>query len=241
MRVLVIESGSSLAEGLRSLLEAEGFDVDPAQTNREVDLQIRHYVYDVVILEDQKPECNEWIQRWRQEGFLFPILVVTSSGRVQDRVHFLNIGADDCVQASCSPPEMVARIKALKRRGGTPKRLRIADLEMDSGKRRVVRAGRIIHLTPREFALLELLAQHDGQVVSRTQIRKTLFPNLQNYSNVVEVFISTLRNKIDKGFSQPLILTRRGEGYYLANVANQGLDPPAPGASPPSPCGEGVG
>ncbi len=188
--------------------------VDRAQTGLEADLQVRLYDYDVLILEDRFPGGSERIQRWRGQGLQVPILVVTSSPQEQDRIGYLNEGADDCVPASLAPAELVARIKALGRRG-LPKRLRIRDLEIDRTQRRVYRAGKDIALTPREFDLLELLAQHPGQVVSRAAIRQALFSNLHNYSNVVEVYISTLRHKIDKDFRPPLIQTRRGEGYFL--------------------------
>ncbi|HEV3238738.1 MAG TPA: response regulator transcription factor, partial [Gemmataceae bacterium] len=139
-------------------------------------------------------------------------------GMLEDRVRGLDIGADDYLTKPFELEELLARLRALIRRTHQAKDpvLRILDLEIDTAARTVKRAGQTIHLTPREYALLQFLAYHRGKVVSRTMIWEHLYDEYdENTSNVVDVYIRYLRNKIDKGFDPPLIITRWGEGYQL--------------------------
>jgi DNA-binding response OmpR family regulator len=158
------------------------------------------------------------LKEWRQHGINIHILVLTAKDAVDDKVTGLDLGADDYLTKPFQLEELMARLRALLRRSHQVKDplLRVFDLEIDTAARTVKRAGQVIHLTPREFALLQFLAFHRGKVVTRTMIWEHLYDEYdENTSNVVDVYIRYLRTKIDKGFDPPLILTRWGEGYML--------------------------
>jgi DNA-binding response OmpR family regulator len=158
------------------------------------------------------------LQKWRHEGIKTHVLVLTARGTTEDKVKGLDLGADDYITKGVALEELIARLRALIRRNHQVKDpvVRLFDLEIDTAARAVRRGGRTIHLTPREFALLEFLAFHRGKVVTRSMIWEHLYDEQdENTSNVVDVYIRYLRNKIDKGFEPPLIQTRWGEGYLL--------------------------
>ena len=220
MRVLLIEDYKPLVRALRQGLEEEGFAVDTAFDGEEGDFKVRSAEYDAVILDLMLPKVDglTLLQRWRRDGLTMHVLVLTARDGIDDKVRGLNLGADDYLTKPFELEELFARLRALIRRGHQVKDpvLRIHDLEIDTAGRVVKRAGQAIHLTPREFALLEFLAFHRGKVVSRTMIWDHLYDEQdENTSNVVDVYIRYLRNKIDKGFDLPLIQTRWGEGYLL--------------------------
>ena len=220
MRVLLIEDHKPLARVLRQGLEEEGFAVDTAFDGEEGDFKARSAEYDAVILDLMLPKIDglTLLQNWRRDGLKTHVLVLTARGAIEDKVRGLDLGADDYLTKPFELEELLARLRALIRRGHQVKDpvLRVLDLEIDSGSRTVKRAGRPIHLTPREYALLEFLAFHRGKVVSRTMIWEHLYDEQdESTSNVVDVYIRYLRNKIDKGFDPALILTRWGEGYLL--------------------------
>jgi DNA-binding response OmpR family regulator len=220
VRVLLIEDHKPLVRALKQGLEEEGFAVDSAYDGQEGDYKARSAEYDVIILDLMLPKEDglSLLQRWRREGVKTHILVLTARSSIEDKVRGLDLGADDYLTKPFELGELLARLRALVRRGHQVKDpiLRIHDLEIDTGARTVKRAGQPIHLTPREYALLQFLAFHQGRVVTRTKIWEHLYDEHdESTSNVVDVYIRYLRNKIDKGFDQPLILTRWGEGYLL--------------------------
>jgi DNA-binding response OmpR family regulator len=220
MRVLLIEDHKPLVRALKQGLEEEGFAVDSAEDGQEGDLKARTAEYDVIILDLMLPKEDglSLLQRWRRLGLKTHVLVLTARGSIEDKVKGLDLGADDYLTKPFELEELLARLRALIRRGHQVKDpvLRIHDLEIDTSGRVVKRGGQAIHLTPREYALLEFLAFHQGKVVTRSMIWEHLYDERdENTSNVVDVYIRYLRNKIDKGFDLPLILTRWGEGYLL--------------------------
>jgi DNA-binding response OmpR family regulator len=220
VRVLLIEDHKPLVRALKQGLEEEGFAVDTAHDGEEGDYKARTAEYDVIILDLMLPKEDglSLLQRWRRGGLTTHVLVLTARDSLDDKVRGLDLGADDYLTKPFELEELIARLRALIRRTHQVKDpiLRVFDLEIDTAARTVKRAGQPIHLTPREYALLEFLAFHRGRVVTRTMIWEHLYDEHdENTSNVVDVYIRYLRNKIDKGFDPPLILTRWGEGYLL--------------------------
>ncbi len=220
MRVLLIEDHKPLVRGLRKGLEEEGFAVDVAYDGEEGDFKAMTAEYDVIILDVMLPKMDglDLLQKWRREGLQTHVLMLTARGSIEDKVKGLDIGADDYLTKPFELEELFARLRALIRRTHQVKDpiLRIHDLEIDTASRSVKRGTQAIHLTPREYALLEFLAFHRGRVVTRTMIWEHLYDEQdESTSNVVDVYIRYLRNKIDKGFEPPLILTRWGEGYMM--------------------------
>ncbi|HEV3261212.1 MAG TPA: response regulator transcription factor [Gemmataceae bacterium] len=218
--MLLIEDHKPLVRALRQGLEEEGFAVDVAYDGEEGAYKARTADYDAIILDLMLPKEDglSLLRRWRTDGLTTHVLVLTARSSIEDKVRGLDLGADDYLTKPFQLEELLARLRALVRRGYQVKDplLRIYDLEIDTAAHTVKRAGQAIHLTPREYALLQFLAYHRGQVVSRSMIWEHLYDeDDENQSNVVDVYIRYLRNKIDKGFDPPLILTRWGEGYLL--------------------------
>jgi len=220
MRVLLIEDHKPLVRALKQGLAEEGFAVDVACDGEEGDYKAHGADYDVIILDLMLPKEDglSLLQRWRRDGLKTHVLVLTARSGIEDKVRGLDLGADDYLTKPFELTELLARIRALVRRGHQVKDpvLRVYDLEIDTATRMVRRGGRQIHLTPREYALLQFLAFHRGKVVTRSMIWEHLYDEYdENTSNVVDVYIRYLRNKVDKDFELPLILTRWGEGYLL--------------------------
>jgi len=165
-----------------------------------------------------KEDGSSLLQKWRRAGIGTHVLVLTARGSTEDKVKGLDLGADDYLTKPFQLEELLARLRALIRRSHQVKDpvVRVHDLEIDTASRTVKRGGKAIKLTPKEYQLLEFLAFHPGKVVSRSMIWEHLYDEHdENTSNVVDVYIRYLRNKIDHGFEPPLILTRWGEGYML--------------------------
>ncbi|MCD6384961.1 response regulator transcription factor [Candidatus Sumerlaeota bacterium] len=220
MRVLIIEDYPPLRKALIQGLKESGFSVDATGDGEEGLWYAESNPYDVIILDLMLPGMSGWeiLRSLRQQGRMMPVLILTARDAVDDRVKGLDLGADDYLVKPFAFEELLARVRALVRRGYQKKDplIRIADLEIDTARKIVKRGDNLISLTPREYALLEYLAFRQGEVVSRSDIWEHVYDfHSEASSNVVDVYIGYLRRKIDKGFKQKLIHTRRGMGYWL--------------------------
>ncbi|NPV52660.1 MAG: response regulator transcription factor [Firmicutes bacterium] len=220
MRVLVVEDEPKIASFVRQGLEEEGYAVDVAGDGESALDYAGSAQYDLLILDIMLPKRDgvSVCQELRKRGFKTPILMLTARDTVDDRVEGLDAGADDYLVKPFAFKELLARARALLRRPRevAPARLQVGDLILDTATRHAERGGRVIDLTLREYALLELLMRHKGQVLSRTQIAEHVW-NFDFYSesNIVDVYIRYLRLKIDADFEKKLIQTVRGVGYKI--------------------------
>src|SRR6266496_726771 len=222
MHILVVEDEQRLAFLLRRVLTEERHTVDVANDGTAgLDLALSD-TYDVVILDVMLPKLDgiEICRQMRAERIMSPVLMLTARGSVEDRVTGLNVGADDYLTKPFAMAELLARINALLRRRDRrfdeAPVLTVGDLTLDLVRHEARRGGRIIELTAKEFALLEYLMRHPGQVLTRTQIVDAVWRyDLDALSNVVDIYIHYLRDKIDQGFAYPLIKTVRGVGYKI--------------------------
>ena len=221
MRVLIVEDEPRLAENIaRSLRESAGYAVDVAADGQEGLFLAESNTYDVVLLDLMLPKMDgmQLLTRIRQAGQLTPVLVLTARDDKESVVALLNAGADDYLTKPFDLGELLARAKALIRRGkGQPSPvLTIGDLQLNTVNRTVQRADRTIMLTAMEYRVLEYLAHRPRAVVSKTELLEHLYDyNWEKFSNVIEVYISGLRRKLDNGSDQQLIHTVRGQGYIL--------------------------
>jgi two-component system OmpR family response regulator len=221
MRILLVDDEVSLAEGVRRGLVAEGFAVDVAHDGVDGLWMAQENSYDVIVLDLMMPGMSGWkvCAALRDAGDWTPILMLTARDGEWDQVESLEGGADDYVTKPFSFAVLVARIRALVRRGAPerPAVLQVDDLTLDPGTRRVTRAGTEIELTSREFAVLEYLLRHAGQVRSKRQVIGNVWDDdFDGDPNIVEVYIGHLRRKIDRPFGRTSIETVRGAGYRLA-------------------------
>jgi DNA-binding response OmpR family regulator len=229
VRLLLVEDHKPLLRALRQGLEEEGFAVDISEDGEDADTKARTTAYDAIVLDQMLPKKDglSLLRGWRASGISTHVLMLTARNALDDKVKGLDSGADDYLTKPFELEELLARIRALIRRGHHVKDpiLKIHDLSIDTSSRTVKRAGKSIHLTPKEYALLEFLAFHRGKVVTRTMIWDHLWDEHdESVSNVVDVYIRYLRNKIDREFSLPLIMTRWGEGYMLRTEDDVGTD-----------------
>ncbi len=220
MRVLVAEDEPKMVRILERGLKEAGYAVDSAGTGVGALWMATEHPYDCVVLDLMLPGIDglEVCRTLREREVWSPILMLTALDAVVDRVRGLDAGADDYLVKPFSFDELVARLRALtRRRGEEPRtRLQVADLVLDPASREVTRAGVKLVLTPKEFALLQFLMGHEGEVVSRTRIIEHVWDwSYDGFSNVVDVYIGYLRQKIDRPFGAPLIHTVRGAGYVF--------------------------
>ncbi len=222
MRILIVEDEQRLAYLLRRVLLEERHTVDLALDGQKGLLLATSGTYDVVILDVMLPEVDglEICRQMRAEGVMSPVLMLTARGAVEDRVRGLNVGADDYLTKPFAMEELLARINALLRRRdrhfSAESELHVADLTLDLVRHEAQRSGQLIELTAKEFALLEYLMRHPGRVLTRTQIIDAVWSyDSDALSNVVDIYIHYLRDKIDRGFSRPLIKTVRSVGYKI--------------------------
>lgn len=227
MKVLVIEDEARLADYLRKGLSESGYVVDVAADGIDGLHLAVEGTYDLVVLDVMLPGKDgfEVLASLRKRRRM-PVLMLTARDAVEDRVKGLTEGADDYLVKPFSFSELLARVQALLRRGGAEREgqlattLRIADLEVDMARRKAVRAGTRLELTPREFNLLVLLVRRRGEVLSRTVLAEQVWDiNFDSDTNVVDVAIRRLRSKLDEPFGSKLLHTVRGMGYVLEERA----------------------
>jgi DNA-binding response OmpR family regulator len=221
MRILVVEDEPAAAAVLAKGLREHTYAVDIAADGAAALEQVEIVDYDLVILDVLLPRINglELCRRLRDFGATLPILMLTARGGLDQRVEGLDAGADDYLSKPYHFPELLARVRALLRRGPVlaPAELAVDDLVVDTRTRRVTRGGRTVQLTSKEFALLEHLLRREGHVVGRHDIAEHVWEaGFDPLSNLIEVYIQRLRRKIDDGHDVKLIQTRRGAGYLLS-------------------------
>jgi len=223
MRVLVVEDEIRLAENIATgLREGPGFAIDVCHDGEEAIMACDTVDYDLVILDLMLPHRSgmEVLTALRQRQILVPVLVLTSKDGVEDRVRGLDAGADDYLVKPFAFSELLARIRALLRRGKpeVSDKMALADLEMDTAGRAVSRGGKELNLTAREFDLLEYLLRQQGRVISREMLARDVWKETARYTpldNVIDVHVAHLRRKLDDPFKKKLLHTVRGVGFVL--------------------------
>jgi two-component system, OmpR family, copper resistance phosphate regulon response regulator CusR len=223
MRILVIEDEQKLGNALREGLQAEQYEVALAHSGEEGFYIAQTEAFDLLVLDVMLPGRNgfEILATLRQHGFKTPVLMLTARDAIEDRVRGLDTGADDYLLKPFAFPELLARVRALCRRGIIPEaspKLRVADLEVDVVGRSVTRGGESLDLTAREFELLEYLLRHQGHVVSREMLTRDVWKEAGRHSpldNVIDVHVARLRRKIDDQFEHKLVHTVRGVGFVV--------------------------
>jgi DNA-binding response OmpR family regulator len=222
VRVLIVEDEKKVAKALREGLEAEHYDVRVAGTGEEGFFLVNHESFDLVVLDLMLPRRDglEVLTTLRKRGLQTPVLILTAKDTVDDRVHGLDSGADDYLVKPFAFPELLARIRALLRRGRPDQILKLQqdDLTMDLVTRKVVRAEHSLELTVKEFEMLEYLLRHAGHVVSREMLARDVWraaARATPLDNVIDVTVARLRRKIDDPFEAKLLHTVRGVGFVL--------------------------
>jgi DNA-binding response OmpR family regulator len=231
MRVLVVEDNPKIAEGIRKGLAEHGFAVDVSMTGFEAEEMASTVDYDIVVLDLMLPDRDgtDVCRNLRRRKNKTPVLMLTALGSTEEKVAGLNAGADDYLTKPFEFDELVARIRAILRRGeATESRtLRVHDLELDLYTRHAKRGDKTVELSNKEFALLEYLMRNPNRVLTRTQIGEKVWDmNFEPSSNVIDVYIANLRKRIDRGFDVPLIHTIKGAGYRFGL-----MDEPATGGA----------
>jgi DNA-binding response OmpR family regulator len=227
MNILLAEDDLRLGRAVKRVFEEEGYETIVASDGKQALSLAKEREFDVVVLDIMLPQLDgfELCRQLRLDGVQTPVLMMTARTDVDDRVKGLDAGADDYMVKPFAVAELLARVRALTRRasklngngnGHVRDELRAGDLMLDIARHSAVRGEREIELTVKEFQLLELLLRHQGTVLTRTQILDHVWQYDKDFaSNVVDIYIHYLRNKIDKGFAKPLIHTVRGVGYAL--------------------------
>lgn len=223
MQILVVEDEKKVAKAIRQGLEREKYKVTVSHTGEEGFFLATTQIFDLILLDLMLPGRSgiEILQSLREKRCQTPVLILTARDTVDDRVEGLDAGADDYLVKPFAFPELLARVRALTRRGRTDEvlRIRIDDLEIDRVTRHVTRAGDEIQLTTKEFALLEYLALNHGQTVTREMLARDVWQAEQRATpldNVIDVHITRLRSKMDADFGKRLLHTIRGIGFVLS-------------------------
>ena len=225
MRCLVVEDERHVASFIARSLREYQYSVDIARDGGKALVRVSHSTYDLILLDLRLPDVSgvEVCREMRQAGIKTPVLMLTARGLVDQKVEGLDAGADDYLTKPFALAELHARIRALTRRGLHKENanLYVADLEMDQKKRIVRRNGEHIPLSPKEFSLLELLMLRSPETVHRTEIVEHVWSlDFDTETNIVDVYINRLRQKLDQGHGVKLIHTIRGTGYHIGEEAN---------------------
>jgi DNA-binding response OmpR family regulator len=220
LSLLLVEDETRLADNLRQGLGEEGFAVECAVSAEFAEQELKRNAYDLIVLDLRLPGKGglEFLYDLRAHGNAVPVLILTARGSIEERVAGLDAGADDYLTKPFAFSELLARVRALARRRVASAKavLKVADLELDTVKRRASRSGRPLSLSPKEIILLELLMRHAGQVVTREMIAEVAWGSEYNeFTNLIEVFVNRLRQKIDYPGRPSVILTVRGAGYSM--------------------------
>jgi DNA-binding response OmpR family regulator len=223
LRILVVEDEIKMARAVRRGLEQEGYAVDLTAEGEDALHRATEYDYDAVVLDVMLPGLDGFglCEALRRRGRWVPVLMVTARDAVEDRIRGLDVGADDYLVKPFAFGELLARLRSLIRRGATerPTALEVQDVVLDPAAHTVTRAGRRVSLSAREFALLEFLLRHPGEVVTRTAILEHVWDyNYDGFSNVVDVYVGYLRRKLERPFARPFIRTVRGVGYSVGQT-----------------------
>jgi two-component system OmpR family response regulator len=238
MRILVIEDDREAASYLVKAFREAGHGADHAADGLDGYAMAREGDYDVLVVDRMLPKLDglSLIRSLREQGVETPVLILSALGQVDDRVKGLRAGGDDYLPKPYAFSELLARAEVLARRraapaSAEPTAYRVGELELDRLSHRVTRSGQEIVLQPREFRLLEYLMRHAGQVVTRTMLLEHVWDyHFDPQTNVIDVHVSRLRGKIDKGFDHPLIHTIRGVGYMVRDGAARAPSPEARGS-----------
>lgn len=218
MRILVVEDEEKMARALQRGLQEEGYTVDVAYDGRVAEDLVQSFRYDLLLLDWMLPRQDglTLCRRVRSQGEQVPILLLTARGTTADKVTGLDSGADDYLPKPFAFDELLARVRALlRRRSDRSPVLRLADLELDPATRTVRRGAREVPLTTKEYALLEFMLRHPGQILTRSVLTEHVWGESEAASNVVDVYIGYLRQKINEGDGPRLIHTVRGAGYMI--------------------------
>lgn len=226
MRILVVEDEQKVARALREGLEHEGYDVSVAHTGEDGFFLVNTEGFDLLVLDLMLPGRGglEILTAVRKRGLQTPVLILTARDAIENRVEGLDTGADDYLVKPFAFPELLARIRALLRRGKVEpaQRVKAADLDMDLAARTAARGTQQLELTAREFDLLQYLVEHQGRVVSREMIAREVWKETARQTsldNVIDVAIARLRRKLDDQFDKKLLHTVRGVGFVLKESA----------------------
>jgi heavy metal response regulator len=219
MRILVVEDEARIADFVQRGLESSGYTVDVASTGRAGLAKLHELDYSLLILDLMLPDTDglSLLEKVKNRKICPPVLILSARGGVDDRVKGLEMGADDYLVKPFAFVELLARVKALLRRGSaSAEKLVVGDLTMDCIKRRVTRAAEVIELAPKEFSILEFMMRNRGKALSRTMIVENVWDmEYDGLTNIVDVYIRHLRSKIDDNFPVKMIQTVRGTGYML--------------------------
>jgi two-component system copper resistance phosphate regulon response regulator CusR len=229
VRILLVEDEPRVAAFIAKGLREQAYAIDIARDGEQALYFAEVNEYDLLILDVMLPVKDGYAvcRELRRSGTRTPILMLTARDAVDDRVTGLDCGADDYLTKPFDFKELLARLRALSRRSAEvrPAAMHVADLILNTANHAVSRAGKPVNLTAKEYALLEFLVLNENRIVNREQIAQHVWDeNFDPFSNVIDVYVRRLRNKIDAGFERPLIHTRRGEGYILTAEARTSDD-----------------